>query len=257
MPIHDLTATQAAFWWAHGFFLALWCLATGQAPLPSPLLSGMPCSPTNWANADSSWTNGWPLRSIVSAPTSVYSFMPGLTWKKAHQLGLAFPHFDDQEFAYWFFNNKLETLDQLKDIIWYDITSIKDTELGKRVARGIDGHPGGLPEKIPHSVGDSDAPNCHHLPISATKLLGQNTDAWFVLKRWFPSPENTDPQIRFVEPEPNKTFHQYVHMCFLAIDIGFDCPLALMLANGHWNEITLEAYFDGLFMGDHTVFNHE
>ncbi|PBK90124.1 hypothetical protein ARMGADRAFT_1083008 [Armillaria gallica] len=34
MPIHDLTATQAAFWWAHGFFLTLWCVATGQAPLP-------------------------------------------------------------------------------------------------------------------------------------------------------------------------------------------------------------------------------
>ncbi len=45
----------------------------------------------------------------------------------------------DQEFAYWFFNNKLETLDQLKDIIQYDITGVQHTELGRRVARGIEG----------------------------------------------------------------------------------------------------------------------
>ncbi len=34
MPIYDLTIEQTVFWWAQGFFLAIWFLSTHQAPLP-------------------------------------------------------------------------------------------------------------------------------------------------------------------------------------------------------------------------------
>ncbi|PBK81055.1 hypothetical protein ARMGADRAFT_1091602 [Armillaria gallica] len=33
MPVYDLTIEQTAFWWAQGFFLAIWFLSTHQVPL--------------------------------------------------------------------------------------------------------------------------------------------------------------------------------------------------------------------------------
>ncbi|SJL06843.1 uncharacterized protein ARMOST_10185 [Armillaria ostoyae] len=331
MPVHDLTAAQAAFWWAHGFFLALWCVATGQAPLPlSPFqLDKWTASLINSVCPDIGlFLRAW-LDLEKSQPLSTHErpdqcyLEPVLVFLNdhcdgiitAHQLGLglwhsselhehvdrsiqarhlvghenfnALPAFQkyhagfhqsfgssfnqslrspslpslistvclltlrsDQEFAYWFFNNKLETLDQLKDIIWYDITSIKDTELGKRVAWSIEGT---FVELVRHRFQVAlENYLSKDLIRRGTQMLQTVTASPYL------PPNSWDKiQIIFVEPEPNKNFHQYIHACFLAIDISFDCPLALMLANGHWNEITLEAYFDGLFMGDHTVFNRE
>ncbi|KAK0436744.1 hypothetical protein EV421DRAFT_1739432 [Armillaria borealis] len=143
MPVHDLTAIQAAFCICPdiSLFLHAWLDLEKSQPLsthkrpdqrylePVPVFLNDHCDGIITFQP----TLGVPLLGACvsdSLPSSSTELTPHCQ---------AFPHFDDQEFAYWFFNNKLETLDQLKDIIWYDITGIKDTELGKRVVQGIDG----------------------------------------------------------------------------------------------------------------------
>ncbi|KAK0455309.1 uncharacterized protein EV420DRAFT_1644948 [Desarmillaria tabescens] len=335
MPVYNLTNEQAAFWWAHGFSLALWCLVTCQAPLPlfaivlhallPPDISrcryqldkSSPSSINSVCPDIGRFLRAWfdlqkmqPLSTHEDRRVRILEPVPEFLVEycdpviSPHQLGmgdsrcpelhenvdrairalhfLGQANFDGlpawhqyhagfhqkwghgfnessssaapslptiiasvcdlaqrstQEFVYWFCNNKLETLDQLTSIIKYNISSVEDTPLGKKVAPGIDGNFAQLVKRrfrlaLEYYLSKD--------PIQrGTQLLKTVTASPYL-----PPFSRDKIQFNFVSPpgrhpvdSRESMLYQFVHSCFMSVDIGFDVALAILLAEGVWNGI--------------------
>ncbi|KAK0496035.1 hypothetical protein EDD18DRAFT_1353652 [Armillaria luteobubalina] len=163
------------------------------------------------------------------------------------------------EFIYWWFNNRLEHVEQLIPHLEYDIGPIINTPQNNlSFARGE-------AETLAHRVSRAFQNALEEYLRVDIKERGKQLLLAMTASPYLPT--NPDKKLKFqfrllnndvqMDVPTTKSLWSFVHGCFQTIDIGYDGVLASLLVNGLWRGITIDSYFQGIFMGDVTCFNME
>ncbi|KAK0489979.1 hypothetical protein EDD18DRAFT_1109850 [Armillaria luteobubalina] len=229
-PIPDLTSDQAGFWWAVGFLLALFSTATGQACLPVQAYHAL--------HAGFHQPFGIEFGSSTRGPT-----LPSMikdACKRKDKTAL--------EFIYWWFDNRLERVEQLIPHLEYDIGPIVNTPQNNLSFAC------GEAETLAHRMSRAFQNTLKEYLRVNVKEQGKQLLLAMTASPYLPT--NPDKKLKMDVPTM-KSLWSFVHGCFQTIDIRYDGVLASLLVNGLWRGITIDSYFQGIFMGDVTCFNAE
>ncbi|KAK0224257.1 hypothetical protein IW262DRAFT_1295892 [Armillaria fumosa] len=161
------------------------------------------------------------------------------------------------EFIYWWFDNRLERVEQLIPHLEYDIGPIVNTPQNNlSFARGE-------AETLAHRVSRAFQNALKEYLRVNVKERGKQLLLAMTASPYLPA--NPDKKLKFqfrllnddvrMDVPTTKSLWSFVHGCFQTIDIGYDGVLASLLANGSWRGITVDSYLQGIFMGDVTSFN--
>ncbi|KAK0474600.1 hypothetical protein IW261DRAFT_1422890 [Armillaria novae-zelandiae] len=134
------------------------------------------------------------------------------------------------EFIYWWFNNRLEHVEQLIPHLEYDIGPIVNTPQNNLSFAH------GEAETLAHRVSRAFQNSLEEYLRVNVKERGKQ-----LLLAMTASP--------YLPANPHKKLK--------TIDIRYDGVLASLLANGSWRGIMVDSYLQGIFMGDVTSFNAE
>ncbi|KAK0490164.1 hypothetical protein EDD18DRAFT_1358802 [Armillaria luteobubalina] len=163
------------------------------------------------------------------------------------------------EFIYWWFNNRLERVEQLIPHLEYDIGPIVNTPQNNLSFTH------GEAETLAHRVSRAFQNTLKEYLRVDVKERGKQLLLAMMACPYLPT--NPDKKLKFqfrllndnvrMDVPTMKSLWSFVHGCFQTIDIGYDGVLASLLVNGLWRGITIDSYFQGIFMGDVTCFNAE
>ncbi|KAK0492019.1 hypothetical protein EDD18DRAFT_1358441 [Armillaria luteobubalina] len=163
------------------------------------------------------------------------------------------------EFIYWWFDNRLERVEQLIPHLEYDIGPIVNTPQNNLSFTH------GEAETLAHRMSRAFQNALEEYLRVDIKERGKQLLLAMMASPYLPT--NPDKKLKFqfrllnndvwMDVPTTKSLWSFVHGCFQTIDIGYDGVLASLLANGSWRGITVDSYFQGIFMGDVTCFNVE
>ncbi|KAK0506561.1 hypothetical protein EDD18DRAFT_1342951 [Armillaria luteobubalina] len=163
------------------------------------------------------------------------------------------------EFIYWWFDNRLERVEQLIPHLEYDIGPIVNTPQNNLSFAH------GEAETLAHHMSRAFQNTLEEYLRVDVKERGKQLLLAMTASPYLPT--NPDKKLKFqfrllndniqMDVPTMKSLWSFIHGCFQTIDIGYDSVLASLLANGSWRGITVDSYFQGIFMGDVTCFNVE
>ncbi|KAK0442274.1 uncharacterized protein EV420DRAFT_1649752 [Desarmillaria tabescens] len=287
MPVYNLTVDQSAFWWAQGFFLALWILSTQQAPLPlfAPIIHALLAENIEQCHYQ---LDQWPAAAINDIDPCLAEFLrPWLDLQKTQPV-----------------STHASKLDRLREpvpvfLMEHCAGIVSPSEVGLGPTQDPDLHDNQdraicsfhiispilrltfrwvifqSNALVPHPThGQSGAqPYLNYdnsqivsteqgkLQIGGDELLADLVLTCFQLALEMYLRKDVfkfvllDPNSDIKKPSGSKLLYNFVHACWSSADIGFDGCLVQLLATGRWEGLTTDAYFDSIFDGNLARYN--
>ncbi|PBK71944.1 hypothetical protein ARMSODRAFT_973484 [Armillaria solidipes] len=312
-PVYNLTPEQQGFWWALGFFIALFSSVTGQACLPiaapffhvllSSELSQCRYQIDRWSPSFIYSTDpaigGLMLPWLNLKKTHIADYLQGVvpTFLLEHCAGVVTPFavgFGPRDAAVHDYHHCAICAHIILGNALFDATPAFQTmhagfhhRLGPTfngrppstlVHTGLHGYECLQPQKlnnpriylpfVQHPTATHQGCICFDGGTTLVQLVqavfrskleeylkvdvvGRGTELLMAMTASPHLPVDPEKQLKFdfkLWNSKEQSLWSFVHECFASADIGYDRVLVTLLANGVWDNITLDAYLHGIFM---------